>query len=182
MHVHYGSGNVAARVAFHDDKHTWPPENAPWRSCGWKAPAFVFAGDRFILRDWAEQKRWWRRSFSIPTATANFPQRTANEFSQRRARNRPETLRASVASQVTRTKARRANRICCSSRASAPRKLPPPSRSWRQQGAVILAGDFVGDAASGKRLRRRATETIDARHRAHPEQSGLPLTDLRAAL
>jgi selenocysteine-specific elongation factor len=49
-------------------------------------------------------------------------------------------------------------------------------------GSVVLAGDFIVDAARWKALNRRATEAIDARHRAHPEQSGLPLTDLRAAL
>ena len=48
-------------------------------------------------------------------------------------------------------------------------------------GTVVLAGDFVVDAARWQAMHRRATEAIDARHRAHPEQSGLPLTDLRAA-
>jgi len=49
-------------------------------------------------------------------------------------------------------------------------------------GAIVAAGDFLVDATLWKSLRSRAIETVDARHRAHPEESGLPLNDLRAAL
>jgi len=43
-------------------------------------------------------------------------------------------------------------------------------------------GEFVADAAWWDRLQQRAGAAIDAWHRAHPEQPGLPLSELRAAL
>jgi selenocysteine-specific elongation factor len=46
----------------------------------------------------------------------------------------------------------------------------------------MLAGEMVIEAALWKKVLQRAVDAIDARHRAHAEQPGLPLTDLRAAL
>jgi selenocysteine-specific elongation factor len=43
-------------------------------------------------------------------------------------------------------------------------------------------GDFAVDAAWWQLLRRRAGEAIDANHHAHPEESGLSLSDLRTGL
>jgi selenocysteine-specific elongation factor len=50
------------------------------------------------------------------------------------------------------------------------------------EGTLVLAGDFVVDAAGWQLLRQRAADAIDARHRAHPEQTGLSLSDLRTNL
>ena len=50
------------------------------------------------------------------------------------------------------------------------------------EGNLVLAGDFAVDAARWQMLRRRAADAIDAHHRAHPEQSGLSLSDLRTNL
>src|SRR5262249_23740105 len=38
------------------------------------------------------------------------------------------------------------------------------------------------DSAKWNALRKKSIEVIDARHRVHPEESGVPLNDLRAAL
>ena len=54
VHVHHGSGNVAARVAFQRRQDLAVGERA-LAQLRLEAPAFVFAGDRFIVRDWAEQ-------------------------------------------------------------------------------------------------------------------------------
>jgi selenocysteine-specific elongation factor len=49
-------------------------------------------------------------------------------------------------------------------------------------GNLVLAGDFAVDAAGWQLLYRRAADAIDASHLAHPEQSGLSLSELRANL
>jgi selenocysteine-specific elongation factor len=49
-------------------------------------------------------------------------------------------------------------------------------------GKAVVAGDVVADAAWWQRLRQSAADAIDAEHKAHPEQAGLRLADLRAAL
>ena len=46
----------------------------------------------------------------------------------------------------------------------------------------MLVADFAVDAGSWKMSRQRAADAIDANHRAHPEQSGLSLSDLRTNL
>src|SRR6185437_9382249 len=50
------------------------------------------------------------------------------------------------------------------------------------EGNLVVAGEMVIEWARWKKVQQRAIDAIDARHRAHPEQAGLPLTDLRAAL
>jgi selenocysteine-specific elongation factor len=50
------------------------------------------------------------------------------------------------------------------------------------EGAAVAAGNVVADARRWKGLAARAAEAIDADHRARPEQMGVKLTDLRAAL
>ncbi len=45
---------MAARIAFHEDRTLAAGEHAV-AQLRLEAPAFVFAGDRFIVRDWAER-------------------------------------------------------------------------------------------------------------------------------
>src|SRR5580658_921677 len=54
VHVHHGSGSVAARVAFRKPRSLAPGERSV-AQLRLEAPAFVLAGDRFIARDWAER-------------------------------------------------------------------------------------------------------------------------------
>jgi selenocysteine-specific elongation factor len=50
------------------------------------------------------------------------------------------------------------------------------------EGKLVLAGEFAVDAATWRALRQRAADAIEAHHRAHPEQPGLSLSDLRLHL
>ena len=52
--MHHGSGDVPARVAFFTSKTLAAGERA-LAQLRLETPTFVFAGDRFVLRDWAEQ-------------------------------------------------------------------------------------------------------------------------------
>ena len=54
VRVHHGSCNVAARVAFYEGKDLAAGERA-LAQLRLEKPSFLFAGDRFIVRDWAEQ-------------------------------------------------------------------------------------------------------------------------------
>jgi selenocysteine-specific elongation factor len=47
---------------------------------------------------------------------------------------------------------------------------------------VELCAEWVVDTAWWQRLRQSAIDAIDAEHQSHPERSGLPLAELRAAL
>jgi hypothetical protein len=49
-------------------------------------------------------------------------------------------------------------------------------------GQAISAGEWLADKDWWEQLRQRATKAIETEHQAHPERSGLALTELRAAL
>ena len=53
VHAHYGSGSAAARLVFYSGEQL-PAGGRGLAQLRLEAPAFVFAGDRFIVRDWAE--------------------------------------------------------------------------------------------------------------------------------
>ena len=54
VHVHHGSGNVAARVALGSGRELAAGTRAV-AELRLEAPAFVFTGDHFTVRDWSEQ-------------------------------------------------------------------------------------------------------------------------------
>ena len=76
----------------------------------------------------------------------------------------------------------RKNLRCFGNRDSARTLWLQPFRSCKRKASVVVAGEMVIEAARWKKVRQRAADAIDARHRAHAEQAGLPLTDLRTAL
>ena len=52
----------------------------------------------------------------------------------------------------------------------------------RVAGKAIQAADFVVDSSCWNALRTKAMHAIDTHHEVHPEQPGLPLSQLRSAL
>ncbi len=180
VHAHHGSGNVAARVAFREDMELAAGEHAV-AQLRLEAPAYVFAGDRFIVRDWAERNTLGGAIVLDPDGNrklfrADLRVKFLGELAQS-----PTDVSRFVSAQAAYDGATRKSRLLVKSRFSAAEISAAISRLVAA-GTVVLAGDFVVDAARWQALGRRATEAIDARHRAHPEQSGLPLTELRAAL
>jgi selenocysteine-specific elongation factor len=180
VHAHHGSGTVAARIAFRGDRTLAAGQRAV-AQLRLEAPAFVFAGDRFILRDWAERLTLGGGIVLDPDGNRKaFRTAPRIEFLASRAAS-PEDVASFVASQVAYDGATRASQLLRRSRFSSA-AISAAAAKLVADGAVVAAGDLIVHAASWQALRRRATDTIDACHRAHPEESGLPLNDLRAAL
>ena len=180
VHAHHGSGNVAARVAFREDMELAAGEHAV-AQLRLEAPAFVFAGDRFIVRDWAERNTLGGAIVLDPDGNRKlFRADSRVKFLGERAQSPTDASRlCRVASRIRRRHAQVPIALEVSLQCG---EISAAVSRLAAAGAVVLAGDFVVDAARWQALGRRAAEAIDARHRAHPEQSGLPLTDLRAAL
>jgi selenocysteine-specific elongation factor len=180
VHAHHGSGTVAARMAFRGEKNLGAGECAV-AQLRLESPAFVFAGDRFILRDWSERATLGGGMVLDPDGNRRaFRTAPRMNFLSARAAS-PEDVGTFVASQIVLEGAARASQLLLRSRFSSV-EIAGAIAQLVKQGAVVGAGDFLGDAAKWQALRRRATETIEARHRAHPEENGLPLSDLRAVL
>jgi len=180
VHAHHGSGTVAARVAFCDDITLNPGERSV-AQLRLESPAFVFAGDRLILRDWSERATLGGGLVLDPDGNRKaFRSEPRMKLLATRAAS-PEDVTAFVASQVIYDGAARASQLLQRSRFGAA-AISSAVAQLLASGAMVAAGDFLVDATLWRSLRSRAIETVDARHRAHPEESGLPLNDLRAAL
>jgi selenocysteine-specific elongation factor len=180
VHVHHGSGNTAARIAFHNREDLAPGQRA-LAQMRVEAPAFVFAGDRFVLRDWSEHSTLGGGIVLDPDAGQRlFHSEARSRFLSPRAQA-PDDAGGFVASQLARDGAVKKSQMLRKSRFSADAVASAVSR-LQAEGSAIVAGETVIEAALWKKVRQRAVDAIDARHRAHAEQPGLPLTDLRAAL
>ena len=101
-------------------------------------------------------------------------------FLRRRAES-PSEVTSFVVSQIARDQAVRRSQLLLKSNFSAADISNAISRI--AEGAnLVLVADFAVDAGSWKMSRQRAADAIDANHRAHPEHSGLSLSDLRTNL
>jgi selenocysteine-specific elongation factor len=180
VHAHHGSGNVAARVVFHGNRTLAPGERSI-AQLRLEAPAFVFAGDRFIIRDWAERDTLGGAITLDPDGNRKLFRREVRiQFLSARDQS-PSDVSCLVRSQAAYEGATRKSQLLVKSRFSGA-EISAAVTGLAAVGSVVLAGDFIVDEARWGVLTGLATQAIDARHRAHPEQSGLPLTDLRAAL
>ncbi len=184
VHVHHGSANVRAKVVF-------PPHNPPLKELepGGQALAqlrlednvFGFAGDRLVLRDSAGQNTLAGAVVLDPDPARKLLRSEARlKFLLQRAES-PGDAAAFAASQISRDRAVRRSQLLLKSNFSAADISSAVSR-LAAEGQLVLAGDLAVDAAAWQLLRRRAAEAVDASHRAHPEQAGLSLSDLRTTL
>jgi selenocysteine-specific elongation factor len=180
VHAHHGAGNVAARIAFYGGADLAVGEGA-LAQMRLETPAFLFAGDRFILRDWSEHNTLGGAVVLDPDASRKlFRSEARLKFLKARAESDGNISRF-VSSQLQRDGAARKSPLLLKSRFSAAAIAETVSQQ-AAAGALVVAGDFVVDPGTWKQLRQLAANAIDARHRAHPEQPGLPLADLRAVL
>ena len=180
VRIHHGSCNVAARVGFFESKDLAAGERALGQ-LRLEKPSFVFAGDRFIVRDWAEQRTLAGGVVLDPDASRqSFRNAARLGFLTARAQSPEDALRF-VASQVTRDGRGRRSQLLLISRFSADAISVAISR-LAAEGNIVVSGDCLFDSAKWQALCQRAAGAIDAHHRAHPEQVGLSLTDLRMAL
>ena len=101
-------------------------------------------------------------------------------FLRQRAES-PSEVTLFVASQIARDRAIRRPHLLLKSNFSSKDISDSVSR-LAAEGNLVLAGDFAIDAGGWQMVYRRAADAIEASHRAHPEQAGLSLSDLRTNL
>lgn len=180
VRVHFGSGNAAATVFLHQVRELAPGGRA-LAQLRFEGPVFLFGGDRFIVRDWAEQstqagglvldphgdrKRWQARpQLALLEARAAAP----------------GDVSVWVASALARQGVVPAGQVLVQSRFSAA-AIAAAADSLVAAGQAVRAGSLLADAAQWRDWLRRAAEAVDLAHRAHPEWPGLPLTVLRREL
>jgi len=180
VHVHHGSANARAKVVFSPRQELGPGERA-LAQLRFEANVFGFAGDRFVLRDSAGQSTLAGGVVLDPDAERKlFRSEARLSFLRRRAES-PSDVTSFVASQIARDRAIRRRQLLLKSTFSS-KDISDSVSQLAAEGNLVLAGGFAIDAAWWQMVCRRAADAIEASHRAHPEQSGLSLSDLRTNL
>jgi len=175
VRIHHGSGNFPARLMM-ESSELRAGERALAR-LQFELPIFVFAGDRFIVRDWAGQR-------TVAGGMVLDPQAQQRNF---RSSAQQGFLNGCVANpgasgflhaHIARDGALRRAGLLAQSRFSNA-EIAQTIVQLEKQGAVVGAGDLVADAEWWKRLRDTASEAIATWHANHAEQIGMPLNKLR---
>jgi selenocysteine-specific elongation factor len=180
VHVHHGSAKARAKVVFSPRKELGPGEHA-LAQLRFEANVFGFAGDRFVARDSAGQSTLAGGVVLDPDAGRKLFRSEARLTFLRRRAESPSEVTSFVASQIERDQAVRRSQLLLKSNFSAADISNAISRI-AEGGNLVLVADFAVDAGCWNMSRQRAADAIDANHRAHPEHSGLSLSDLRMNL
>jgi len=178
VRVHIGSGNIAAHVRLLDAEQLAPSQRAIARfRC--ESPLFAFVGDRFIVRDWAEQTTICGGiALDVDGADTKFDSAAQRKFIQQRA-DKPHDATTFLLSEISRRHAVRRTALPVKSRFSHD-EISQVLSAAATEGRIAIAGEWVADAPWWKTLRQCATDAVDIHHREHPEQTGLALNELRA--
>jgi selenocysteine-specific elongation factor len=174
--VHHGSANFGACVFFQSGEELRAGETAV-AQMRFEAPVFLFAGDRFVIRDASEQSTLAGGVVLDPDANMrNFRSAAQREFLARRAQA-PHDAGVFCATEVARDSAVKRNALLAKS-SFGPDEIAHSIKSAN----VIERGELVIDAKWWKEVLRQAEAIIDGEHKTHPNHTGLALSELRQAL
>ena len=173
VHVHHGSASHAARVLLLDRSELHPGEKA-LAQLRFDAPVYVFAGDRFVIRDSSEQTTLAGGIVLDPDASRRNVRTPARlEFLRARA-DAAQNLEAFVSSELTYKRALPVAGLLVKSHWSA------------KEVAAAVANRVVGNWAIDPQwwssLRDKAGQRVKEEHKSHPERPGLALNDLRTTI
>ena len=199
VRVHYGSGNVPAHVALarrggsslaRAESRADPPvgiakELAVGRrvvaQLRLEAPVYLCAGDRLTIRDWSEQQTLAGAIVLDPDASRRAFRGAERQQWLERVAQSLETPTDFVAAAVARDVVIHRSRAFVKTRFSGD-EIDRAREELVGTGALVATGDMLVDATTWSAATERAAHVIDEEHRAHPERSGVPLTDLRSVI
>ncbi len=180
VHIHHGSGRVSARIHLLGQKEL----NAGQDSVALlhlDTPIFAFAGDRFIVRDWPEQRTLAGGVVLDPDADQKHVRgEMLHKFLKRRAET-PDQASAFIISQLARDGTLQRSALLVKSRFSAV-EISDVLAQLSKEGKAVCFGAWAADASWWQKQRRIAVEAIEEEHRVHPERTGLSLNALRQKL
>jgi selenocysteine-specific elongation factor len=180
VQVHYGSARFPGRILLLDRRELLPGETAIAR-LRFTRPAFVFAGDRFLIRDSSGRQTVAGGVVLNPNAEGTrFRASAERSFLQARAAG-PNDLITLLRTQLQRDKLVRRAALLLQSSFSEEEMTNAVNR-LAGENEVFTGGAIVADVTWWGALRQRAIDAIDTEHAAHPERAGLDLAQLRAHL
>jgi selenocysteine-specific elongation factor len=144
-----------------------------------ESPAFMFAGDRFIVRDWSEQ---WTLAGGIvldPDAPSRgFRSPAHRDFLEARAKA-PGELRAFILSLLKRDRAVKRAAMLVKSRFSSD-EISTALSVLGTENVVVCDREWALAAEWWNTVKANAADAIQAEHRTHPDRPGLALNELRS--
>ena len=180
VRVHHGSGNSAARIFFQNGEELRAGETGITQ-LRFDAPVFMFAGDRFVVRDASEQITLAGGVVLDPDASVkNFRSAAQRDLLHQRMRS-PENATVFVGTQLARDCAARREGLLVKSRFSHA-EISTAISELCKGGSAFEYGELVFDAKWWGDFCARAISQIEDEHRAHPNRVGLDLSRLRSGL
>lgn len=179
VRFHAGSCNVPGRIYFSERQELCAGECA-LAQIRLEAPVYVFTGDRFVLRDWAEQATLAGGVVLNPCGSRN-GKRCAGWQATTRASSAGLEPQAAIAAQLQERRAMEKESVLVQSKFSSAEIAEALAR-LSASGQCRLAGELVLDTGYWRMLNEQARSLIEAAHREHPEQAGVSLATLRSLL
>jgi selenocysteine-specific elongation factor len=180
VRVHHGSTNSPARVFFQSNDELRVHETAI-AQLRFDSPVFLFAGDRFVVRDVSEQNTLAGGIVLDPDASAkNFRSVSQRDHLNRRIHS-PENATVFIGTQLASDRAARRQAMLLKSHFSRA-EISASLSELSQDNITVELGEFVFDARWWAEFRQRAVSEIEKDHKAHPNRIGLDISRLRVLL
>ena len=178
VRLHHGSGNSSARIFFQSGEELRSGETGI-AQLRFDAPVFIFAGDRFVVRDVSEQSTLAGGVvLDLDASAKNFRSAAQRDLLNQRMRS-PEDATVFVRTELIRCRAARRSTVLVKSRFSRI-QISAVISELCENGVAVEFGDLVLDAKWWTDFRGRATSEIEDEHRAHPNRVGLKVARLRS--
>jgi selenocysteine-specific elongation factor len=179
--VCHGTGSGLARLVFLVPKQSLASGETGWAQLRFEKPVYAWFGDRFILRDAADQT-------TLAGGIVLEPETNRRRFRRADYREWLAEVTKDLANPVHLTRAllkrdrvvKRGN-LLAAARVSAV-EAGAAVAQLASDGVAVLTENHALDAGWWQEQKRRAQNRIDAEHRLHPESAGLLLTGLRQGL
>jgi selenocysteine-specific elongation factor len=173
IRVHHGSANFNARVFFLDREELLPSEAAV-AQLRFETAVFLFAGDRFVIRDASEQNTLAGGVVLDPDAVVRkFRSAPQRAFLGKRA-GAPNDVQVFVATQIARDHVVRRDTLLAKSSFSA-EEIANAITSPK----VLERAQFLFEIGWWSEVLRGAEARIDREHKEHPNHTGIGLSQLR---
>lgn len=177
---HQGSANFPVRIHIRGGLRLSAGQQL-FAQLRFDSPAFVLSGERFIIRDWSEQFTLAGGIVLDTEASRDSLRDPAQEkFLEARLKYLSDPA-GSVQALLARDKVVPRASLLTKSLFST-QQIADAAQQRVDAKKIVIAAEFAADAGWWGDLQKRAATHIDSEHRAHPERTGLPLTDLRASL
>jgi selenocysteine-specific elongation factor len=177
VRLHHGSGNFSARVFFYD-RQTLAPGESQLAQLRLTSPIFVFAGDRFVLRDASERQTLAGGIvLDADTSIKNFRTRKQRQFLEE-CFTSPWEVTHLVQAQIERDHVAGASQLCVKSCFSAD-DVVRATRALTAEGKIVWRGGFATDAKWWRTAVGKVRTLIDTEHQNHPETAGVGLAQIR---